>query len=93
MPSDLFHQGTVTATAATLTGANYVEDKVNIISPNSLLDYQLFIVDLGGMPYGLGVRDLVFCITAVITIRAALKVKDIKMRTLKRRKTDKRGDK
>jgi hypothetical protein len=89
MPSDLFHQSTVTVTAATLTGANYVEDKVNIISPNSLLDYQLLIVDLGGLPYGLGVRDIVFCITAFITIRAALKVKDIKLRSLRRRKFDK----
>lgn len=90
MPSELFHQSTVTATAATLTGANYVDEKVNIISPNSLLDFQLFIVDLGGLPYGLGIRDIVFCVTAVITIRAALKVKNIKLRSLERRRSDKK---
>lgn len=87
MASDLIHHGTVAATAGTLTSANYVEDKVmNVVSPDSLLDYQLITTIAGG----LSVRDIVFIITACITIRAALKVKDIKLRSLRRRKTDKK---
>ena len=87
MASDLLQQGTVAATGATLTGANYVEDKVlNIISPDSLLDYQIISTSVGGISF----RDLVFIITAIITIRAALKVKNIKLSNLKRRKSDRR---
>jgi hypothetical protein len=84
MASDLFQQGVVTTTAGTLTGANYVEGKVNMISPDSLLDYQVFMTSIGG----LSIRDIVFCVTAVITIRAALKFKNIKLKSLSRRKSD-----
>ncbi len=90
MASDLLHHGTVAATAGTLTSANYVEDKVmNVVSPDSLLDFQIITTIAGG----LSVRDIVFMVTAFITIRAALKVKDIKLKSLKRRKSDKTEDK
>lgn len=85
MASDLFTQSAIAATAGTLTGANYVEKKVDIISPDSLLDFQVFICQYGGLSF----RDVVFCLTAIITVRAALKVKDIKLGKLARRKVDK----
>lgn len=89
MASDLLHQGTVAATAGTLTSANYVEDKVmNVVSPDSLLDFQILTTVAGG----LSVRDIVFMVTACITVRAALKVKNIKLKSLRRRKSDKRGE-
>jgi uncharacterized membrane-anchored protein YitT (DUF2179 family) len=85
MASDIVYQSAVATTGGTLTGANYLEDKVNIISPDSLLDFHVFITSIGG----LSIRDIIFCITALITIRAALRIKKIKLEELAKLKSDK----
>lgn len=89
MASDLLQQGIVAATGVTLTSANYVEETIlPIIPPDSLLDYQVLVTAAGG----LSARDLVFIVTAIITIRAALKVKNIslgRLGKLTRRTSDK----
>jgi hypothetical protein len=84
MASELLTQSTIGGTTATLTSANYLEGKVSIPSPDSLLDLQVIVTEYGG----LSVRDLFFCLTAYMTIRAALKVSDITMGKLKKRKKE-----
>ena len=75
MNPDVIQQEIVAATGGTLTGANYVEDTmIKIVSPDSLLDYQLITT----LARGLSIRDVVFIVTAIITIRAARKYKKIK---------------
>ena len=84
MASDLLTQSTIAGTTATLTSANYLESKVNVISPDSLLDFQVLTSQYGG----LSVRDLFFCITAFITIRAAIKVADISIGKVNNRRKE-----
>lgn len=54
----------------------------------SVLEYGMVIFSTGGTSLTLSIRDVLFIITALITIGAALRAQAMKARNKRRRRTD-----
>lgn len=88
MPIDATHhaaQTIVGGTALTVATGSYVIAP----PPESLLEFSLFVVSITGIPYDLSVRDMIFILTAGIAIYTFLKNRSLKVKSQRRRQSDK----
>lgn len=80
-------QTTTGAAAMTVVTGSYVY----VPPPQHLLDLQLFLIDIHGLPYDFTIRDLIFMMTSITALWMFRKTMVNSTKNKRRRGSDKKG--